>query len=237
MSSVKRLLILLIAIPMAMPTTMAQDVDQEAFMHYINPEIFGEFVDGFLVTKDYERQDFQLRYEYPTLYQNNLHEVIILNEKGKQKKYDKSQLVGFGVDGQVFVPEKLGGKTMWLMLTTEGIIQQTVYFQPEMGHPAAYYVVNHIVTNNATDESIYVGHLAVNFNLKMSKMIADYPELAKKVYDKEPGYHFVNYRKIIAEYNLWYNTQNPGEVHYILPVPDYEALIRNDAGKLVQEEN
>ena len=237
MRRLKHVLIAIIGLSIPGHFASAQDVDESAYMHYISPELYGEFVDGFIVTKDYERIDLQVRYEYPTLYQNSHHEVLVLNEKGKQKKYDKSDLVGFGVNDQVFVPEKIGGKTMWVMLTTEGIIQQTVFFQPQSGHPAQYYVVNHIVTNNANNESIYVGHLAVNFNLKMSEMVADYPELAKKIHDKETGYHFVNYSKLIAEYNAWYNQQNPGEVHYILPIPDYDAIIAHDAGRLVKEEN
>ena len=215
----------------------AQGIDKEAYKHYINPELYGQYLDGFVVTKDYERIETKIKYEYPTYYQNARHAVITLNEKGKEKKFDKSELVGFGVDDQVYVPEMFGGKIMWLLLHREGAVQSTIFFHPEGGHPAEYYTVNHIVTHNIKEESLYVGHLAVNFNLKMSKLIEDYEDLATKVMAKEEGYHFVNISKILALYNLWYNEQHPGKVHYILPMPDYESIIANDVGRLIKEEN
>lgn len=218
-------------------SAQAQGIDKEAYKHYINPDLYGEFVDGFIVTKDNERIETKIRYEYPTSYQIANHPLIILNEKGKEKKVEKAELIGFGIQDKVYVPEMLGGKIMWLMLLVEGAVQQTIFFQPYQDRPDNYYAVSHIVTHNPKEESMYIGHLAVNFNLKMSKFLDDNPEMAAKILAKEKGYHFVNYAKIVAEYNLWYNKQHPGEVTYILPVPNYEEIIANDVGKLVKEEN
>ena len=216
----------------------AQDIDKKAYLHYVNPDLYGEFVDGYLVTKDFEKIKAKIRYELPTLYQNHHQPVITLNKKGKEQKTDKTGLLGFYVNNQMFVPEKVGGKTMWLMLTVEGIIQQTILFQAESTHyPPEYFTINHIVTHNGLDESYYVGHLAINFNRTMSKFISDNSEMAAKVSNKEKGYHFVNYQKIIAEYNLWYNNTYPDKVKYLLPVPDYQQMIDHDAGKLVEEEH
>jgi hypothetical protein len=216
----------------------AQDIDKKAFMNYINPELYGEFVDGYLVTKDFEKIPAKIRYEHPTLYQNNRHPVVTLNKRGKEQKNDKSGLAGFSVNGQMFVPEIVAGKTMWLMLTIEGAIQQTILFQAETSHyPPEYFTINHLVTHNILNESYYVGHLAINFNRTMAKLVSDNEALAARISSKDLGYHFVNYQKLIAEYNLWYNRTNPGKVKYLLPVPDYQQLIDRDAGKLVEGEH
>jgi hypothetical protein len=43
-----------------------------------------------------------------------------------------------------------------------------------------------------------------NFKKNMSRYLEDYPELAKKIANKEDGYQYANLEEIIAEYNAWY---------------------------------
>ncbi len=45
---------------------------------------------------------------------------------------------------------------------------------------------------------------ATNFKKNMSRYLADYPELAAKIANKEDGYRFENIEAIIREYNDWY---------------------------------
>ena len=46
--------------------------------------------------------------------------------------------------------------------------------------------------------------MLIGFKKKMSKLVADYPELAKKIADKEEGYRWADIEKIVKEYNNWY---------------------------------
>ncbi len=46
--------------------------------------------------------------------------------------------------------------------------------------------------------------LLTNFKKNMSKLVGDYPELAKKIKNKLEGYRYANLEKIINEYNSWY---------------------------------
>lgn len=47
----------------------------------------------------------------------------------------------------------------------------------------------------------------LGFAKKMSKLISDYPELAKKVEDKEDGYRIGKVFQIVDEYNKWWATK------------------------------
>jgi hypothetical protein len=44
----------------------------------------------------------------------------------------------------------------------------------------------------------------MKFKKAMSEYLSDYPEIAKKIANKEAGYAYGNLEKIIAEYNAWY---------------------------------
>ncbi len=54
---------------------------------------------------------------------------------------------------------------------------------------------------------------ALNFKKQMSKLLADYPELAKKIASKEKGYRSWDLEKIIREYNEWYLKNHSGGNH------------------------
>ena len=217
--------------------TFAQDIDKGAYLNYINAELYGEFVDGYFINKNLEKIEVKLKYEQPALFQNSRHPVYFLDEEGEEKKRNKSDLLAFFLNDHLIVPEVVGGKTMWLMLSVEGPIQQTILFQPQSNkYPPDFYSVNRIVSQSEFKESIYVGHLAVNFNRTMSRLTRDNQALTALISEKQKGYMFVNYKKIIAEYNLWFNATYPEKMQYLLPVPDYQKFIDNDTGKLIEHQ-
>jgi hypothetical protein len=51
--------------------------------------------------------------------------------------------------------------------------------------------------------------MLIGFKKKMSKLVADYPELSKKIAEKQSGYRWNDIEKIVAEYNEWYNGNHP----------------------------
>ncbi len=43
----------------------------------------------------------------------------------------------------------------------------------------------------------------------MSKLVSDYPELAKKIASKQEDYRWNNVETIVKEYNEWYLQNHP----------------------------
>ena len=46
--------------------------------------------------------------------------------------------------------------------------------------------------------------MLTSFKKNMSKLVADNPELAKKIKNKQEGYRYANLEGVINEYNTWY---------------------------------
>lgn len=217
--------------------TIAQDLDKKAYLNYIQPELYGEFIDGYFINRDLEKIEVKIKYEHPALFQNSRHPVFFLDEEGEEQKLNKVDIVAFFLNDHLIVPGKIGGRTMWLMLSVEGPIQQTIFFQAQSSkYPPDFYSVNHIVSQSEFNESFYVGHLAINFNRAMSRLTRDNEALSSLIIEKNKGYTFINYNKIIAEYNLWYNATYPDKTQYLLPTPDYQKFIDNDTGRLVEHQ-
>ncbi len=51
--------------------------------------------------------------------------------------------------------------------------------------------------------------MLTGFKKQMSKLVSDYPELAKKIAGKAGGYRITDLEKIVKEYNAWYEKQHP----------------------------
>lgn len=73
-------------------------------------------------------------------------------------------------------------------------------------YDARRYDTKLIVSKNPKEPLEY-GMLGMSFAKKMPVLIADNPELAKKVADKEKGYNFLNMFAVIDEYNAWAASQ------------------------------
>jgi hypothetical protein len=59
------------------------------------------------------------------------------------------------------------------------------------------------VKDNNKPEDLYALGFIMKFKKKMSAYLSDYPELASKIANKEPGYTADDLQKIIEEYNSW----------------------------------
>lgn len=60
-----------------------------------------------------------------------------------------------------------------------------------------------IIVAKDPEEPIEYNKLGLRFKKKMPPLIKDYPEMAKKVANKEKGYKFINLFDVIEEYNEW----------------------------------
>jgi hypothetical protein len=94
-----------------------------------------------------------------------------------------------------------------------------------------YSIDDTLLTNTITHVGQFVGSLAINFNKIMANMTKEYEEMSQKIAARESGYRFIDYKKIIAEYNLWYQTKYPKRIKYIGEVPDFQAIIDSETNK------
>ena len=65
-----------------------------------------------------------------------------------------------------------------------------------------------IIIQKGDEKPVEFSNFALSFAKKMSEMVSDYPELSKKVLDKEAGYGMASYEKVIIEYNTWFKEKN-----------------------------
>ncbi len=204
----------------------AQNVDESAYQRYINIELYRQMLPGYYVQGN-KKVEAKIKYVPPIEFQDPA--VALIVDKGKgEEALPKAKIDGYMLEGHLFVPEDLGDSVVWVLVEREGAIRETIYFTPMPPGSPAYYKVNHLVTNTTTHEGYFVGSLAINFNKIMANITKENPAIAEKVANREQGYRFIDYKKIIAEYNLWFQNEYPKRIKYIGGVPDFQALIDND---------
>jgi hypothetical protein len=210
-------------------TAFSQNVDETAYQRYINVEQYGQLVPGYYLQGN-KKVEAQIKYQQPLEFQDEAVPFIIDKGKGEET-LAKSKIHAISFDGHVFVPEDLGDSVVWVMVSREGAIRESVYFIPEPANNPRYYQVNHLITNTLTHEGHFVGSLAVNFNKLMASLTAENEEISAKIGARQQGYRFIDYQKIIAEFNLWFQEAYPKKIKYVGEVPDFQALIDNDLSK------
>jgi len=210
-------------------TGFSQNVDETAYQRYINIELYGQMVPGYYLQGN-KKVEAQIKYQHPVEIQDAAVPFVIDKGDGEVTLL-KSKIHAISFDGHVFVPEDLGDSVVWVMVSREGAIREAIYFMPEPVNNPKYYKVNHLVTNTLTHEGHFVGSLAVNFNKLMASMTADNEEISAKITARQQGYRFIDYQKIIAEFNLWFQREYPKKIKYVGEVPDFQALIDNDLSK------
>jgi hypothetical protein len=206
-----------------------QDVDQTAYQRYINNELYNQMVPGFYLQGN-KKIEAQIKFLPPIAMQSPAVALTINKGKGEEE-LSKSKINAVSVDNHLYVPEALADSVVWVMLEREGAIRETIYFNPVPANNPTYYKINHLVTNTTTSEGHFVGSLAINFNKIMASLTKENSEISQKISDREQGYRFIDYKKIIAEYNLWFQNKYPKGIKYFGEMPDFQALIDNDISK------
>jgi hypothetical protein len=224
-----RKLIALFLTILAIIPAYAQDIDQSAYERYISVELYGQMVPGYYLQGN-KKIEAQIMYVAPIEMQNPSVSITVNKGKGDEQ-IAKSKLNAISINDHIYVPEDLGDSVIWVMLEREGAIRETVYFSPKPAASPTYYSISHLVTNTTSSEGHFVGSLAINFNKIMANMTSENAELSSKISNREKGYRFIDYKKIIAEYNLWFQAEFPKRVKYIGEVPDFQALMDNDVSK------
>lgn len=208
--------------------TMAfsQNINKEAYKRYVNIDQYNEPLAGFVILNSGKKEETSIKYEEPYLLLDPELPLTTYKKGNKEKLLLKNKLAGFYVNNQLYVQEHFEeDSSRWVMVVHEGSIRESIVLLPNIDYDQPeYYSVNRLITNTITLKAYFAGRLAINFGRNMSSLIFDYTQLNKKVRDAEEGYKFLNYRQIIAEYNMWFNSNNPNVIHYYLPRPDYQKL-------------
>lgn len=211
----------------------AQQVDQTAYERYIEVENYGKFLPGYYI-KGKKKVEANIKY-MPPIEMQNPESPIIINVGNGEEILAKNKIEAVSYGEHIYIPEDLGDSVIWVMLDSEGAIRTTIFFDPEPEDKPSFYKINHMVTNTITHESYFLGALAVNFNKVMASLTAENKEISNKISDREQGYRFIDYKKIIAEYNLWFQNEYPKRIKYFGEVPDFQSIIDNDLGKYLQK--
>lgn len=214
---------------LASSSLVAQNVNQKAYERYINTDLYNQMVQGFYIQGN-KKVEAKIKYVPPIDMQDPSNYIILDRGKGEEV-VPKSKVNAIGIDNHIFIPEDLGDSVVWVMLEQEGALRETIFFNPIPPGNPTYYKVSHLITNTTTHEGHFVGSLAINFNKVMAGLTSENVEITEKIANREQGYRFIDYKKIIAEYNLWILNTYPKRIKYIGEVPDYQAVIDNDLSK------
>lgn len=206
-----------------------QNVDETAYQRYINVALYGEMVPGFYLQGN-KKIEANIKYQQPAEIQNEAIPFVVDRGKGVET-LPKTKIHAISFNDHIYVPEDLGDSVIWVMVSTEGAIRESIYFMPVPKNKPKYYKVSHLITNTLTHQGHFVGSLAVNFNKLMAELTADNPEIAEKISTRQQGYRFIDYQKIIAEFNLWFQEKYPKKIDYVGEIPDFQAIIDNDLSK------
>lgn len=208
---------------------MGQNINKEAYKRYVNIDKYNQPMEGYVVLNNGNKEETIIKYEEPYLLMDSQLPLVTYKKRNKEKLYLKTKLSAFYVNNRLYVQEHFDGdSSRWVMVVREGAIRESIVLKPNIPYDRPeYYSVNRLITNTITLQSYFASRLAINFGRNMSSMIFDFAQLSKKVKDTEEGHKFLNYQQIIARYNMWFNSNYPDVVSYIMPRPDYQKFIDN----------
>jgi hypothetical protein len=143
--------------------------------------------------------------------------------KKEGREYKPKELKGYRVGDKEYRSISFSGGLMakplsFVLVTKPGRITQFTYYSKK--DEALVYVRGGRETEAEFDARIHTDELVwkkgdespiqqqdfvLGFAKKMSKLVSENVELAKKVEDKEKGYGFTNIYNIVEEYNKWWD--------------------------------
>lgn len=127
------------------------------------------------------------------------------NNVKTRKLYKPTDLKGYMVGEKTYHSINYSGglsnkKQEFVLEVKPGRLAQMVYYLANTGAVADEQMVWYREGENPIQHQEFI----LGFAKKMSKLVSDYPELAKKVEDKEKGYGIIKVFAIVDEYNKWW---------------------------------
>ncbi len=182
----------------------------------------GELYPGYIIKTDGTKVEgyieAQPRGETTGVYMNDGNQVKVIfyaDPKNKKTKvtYKPDDLKEYKIAEKLYRSINYsGGLTSkplrFVLLVEEGRIARYMWYNNNGSYVYPQFEEKEILVK-VGEKPIEASMLALGFTKKMSNLVADYKELADKITNKEKGYGFTSYDKIVKEYNSWYETQNP----------------------------
>lgn len=146
------------------------------------------------------------------------------DDKKTKKVYEPEDIKGYSVGDKTYRSIQYSGGLMpkpykFNLIISDGRIAQYKFYTKEQDHIPGVSVMKPGETQAQYDERVHQeqnvwlkeGEKAfqddkfiLKFSSKMSELVKDYPELAKKVENKEDGYGLKDRHRIVEEYNKWW---------------------------------
>ena len=179
----------------------------------------GELYPGYIIKKDgtkiegyLEGQELATSSDSPFGNSNQSRVVFFTDHKNKKTKviYKPEELIEYQIADKIYHTVNYSGglsskALRFLLLVKDGAIAQYLWYDKVQTYPRTEYE-NKIVYQKKGGKT-FDGTVLIGFAKKMSEIVSDYPELSKKIADKEKGYGVTDIDKIIEEYNKWTTDQ------------------------------
>jgi len=133
------------------------------------------------------------------------------NDKNTRTVYSPEDIKEYMINGMIYRTVNYSGGLLskplrFLLLQQDGHIARYIWYENE-GTDTYPNFKEKTVFQKGNERSFELTDYAINFSKKMSALVSDYPELARKVAQKEKGYRMLNIYEIIDKYNEWYSVQ------------------------------
>lgn len=194
---------------------------------YVRKDLFGKPVKGYYITKDGKKVEAVIKYQEPEQLQSHTSTLLLYkkayNESGFTEDETnnfttalmKSEIIAFYVEGYLYVPVQQSSGTQWHILLSEGSVRESVWIGTlKKDGKTLSYVVNTFIHKHG-GAVLEIKSMALSFKNQMSEFLSDNTEIAAKIKNKEQGYGYMQYQKIVKEYNAWFEEQYPGKNIYM----------------------
>lgn len=193
---------------------------------YLQPLLFDKPVRGYYITKDGHKIDAVIKYQEPEKMHSSQSALLLYNIACNEPGFTedetnnfkqallKQDITAFYVAGYLFVPDGSNNSMSWSILLREGKIRESVWLGTlKKEGKTIGYSVNQFI-HHRDGRSLDLKTMGLVFKNQMSTFVEDNAEIAGKISSKQEGYKFMQYQKIVDEYNQWYEQNNPGALTY-----------------------
>lgn len=203
----------------------------------INPSLYGKPMRGFYIDKDGNRHEAVIKYQGPENMNTGTSALLIYktayNETGftedESKNFitakAKAEVQAFYLNGHMYVPIR---GNQWGILIREGAIRESVFLERSKSKSGQEFTVESYFVHKRDGNSLGIAALALSFKSQMSKFLADYLELSAKVANAETGYKYLQYQKVVEEYNKWID-ENKADQAPVYIFSDLSLSVKKEA--------
>jgi hypothetical protein len=153
-----------------------------------------------------------------TPFGNDNQTIVTFYSDPKNKKtkieYKPEDLKEYMVADKHYVSMNYSGGLMakpvrFLLVKKEGRIKTCIWYEwASLNSDGTNVYTEKEIFQKGDEKPIELTSFLMGYVKKMSELVKEYPEMVKKINDKEKGYGMLNIEKIIAEYNEWYAKNN-----------------------------